>query len=351
MSAWRRYLVAAVVLAPVAGLLVGWSGLVGVRASTGHWAVTDWFLHWVMRNSVETAALSHEAPPLGHPALLPPAAGHYEIGCAMCHGSPARPKPDTVRAMLPEPPDLAPLIPAWTDEELFEIVQHGVRFTGMPAWPSQARPDEVWAMVAFLRQLPEMDAERYRALSGLYPPPMAGEVDDLPLSCESCHAERRLDAESIVPSLSGQSEAYLLESLRAYADGRRPSGIMQLAIRSLPEEAFEDLARFYAGQSRPARVLPEVEGEAIERGRILAQQGRPSDKIPACLSCHEKPDGNPVYPRLSGLSAPYLAGQLRLFAEGVRGGTRYGHLMTDVAKNLEEEDMTAAAAYFSQRTR
>jgi cytochrome c553 len=346
----RKYIIAAAVLLPVVGLLVGWSGLIGVRASTGHLAVTDWFLHWVMRNSVRTAALSHEAPPLDHPALLPPSAGHYEIGCAMCHGSPARLRSETVKQMLPEPPDLAPLISTWTDEQLFEIVQHGVRFTGMPAWPTQERPDEVWSMVAFLRQLPDMDANRYQELSGLYPPPMEGEVDDLPLSCESCHAERRLDAESLVPSLAGQSETYLLESLRAYADGRRASGIMQLAVSSLPEEAFGDLARFYAEQEPPVRNPADIDAGLVEHGRMLAQQGRAADKIPACLSCHEKPDGNPAYPRLSGLSRPYLTRQLQLFVDGVRGGTKYSHLMNEVAKNLEPEDVAAAAAYFSQRS-
>ena len=83
--------------------------------------------------------------------------------------------------------------------------------------------------------------------------------------------------------------------------------------------------------------------------RVLAERGRPEDRIPACLSCHEKAAGNPVYPRLSGQSRPYLQQQLELFAGGVRGGTRYSHLMTEAARKLEEEDIAAAAAYFSQR--
>ncbi|HEX2146355.1 MAG TPA: cytochrome C, partial [Pseudorhizobium sp.] len=78
---WRHALIG-LIGAPVMALLIGWSGLIGVGASSGHWAITDWFLHWVMRNSVRTAALSVSAPPLDDPALLPPAAGHYEIGCA-----------------------------------------------------------------------------------------------------------------------------------------------------------------------------------------------------------------------------------------------------------------------------
>lgn len=345
---WRHLLIALVTI-PSLVLLIAWSGLIGVRASSGHWAVTDWFLHWVMRNSVRTAALSVDAPPLDNPALLPPAAGHYEIACAMCHGSPARARPETVSHMLPPPPDLRPVISTWTDEQLFEIVQHGVRFTGMPAWPTQQRPDEVWSMVAFLRALPAMDTEGYYQLSGLYRPPMEGEVDDLPLTCESCHAERKLNSESLIPSLAGQSEAYLFESLKAYANNDRASGIMQAAVGSLEEAAFADLARYYATQRRAQRDIGTVNPDLVERGRLLAERGRPEDKVPACLSCHEKPGANPVYPKLSGLSRPYIKQQLQLLTSSVRGGTRYHHLMVEVAKNLTEDDIAAAAEFFSQR--
>lgn len=204
-------------------------------------------------------------------------------------------------------------------------------------------------MVAFLRELPRMDDARYYELSGLHKPPMEGEVGSLPLTCESCHSERKLTSDSLIPSLAGQSEAYLLESLKAYANNERASGIMQAAIGTLGEESFPELALYYASQQRADRAAPSADPELVERGRVLAEQGRQQDKIPACLSCHEKPGANPVYPRLSGQSGPYLAQQLRLFSEGVRGGTSYSHLMTKAAKNLQEDDVAAAAAYFAQR--
>ena len=345
-----RHAIAAIVALPIIGLLVGWMGLVGVGASGGHWALTDWFLHWVMRNSVRTAALSTEAPPLDDVALLPLAAGHYETGCAICHGSPAQPRSDAVLAMLPVPPDLRKVVPTWTDEQLFQIVQHGVRFTGMPAWPTQVRPDEVWAMVAFLRKLPGMGAEEYYRLSGLHPPPMEGEVSPLPITCESCHGERKIDAASLIPSLAGQSEAYLLESLRAYWEGKRPSGVMGVAVGTLPEEALPELARYYAGQSRPSRPAGSVDAGLVETGRLLAERGRPQDKVPACLSCHEKPGANPVYPKIAGQSRAYIERQLMLFKDGTRGGTRYSHLMTEAARNLKEDDIVALGAYFAQRS-
>jgi mono/diheme cytochrome c family protein len=122
-----------------------------------------------MRNSVSACAVATgDVPPLDDPGLLPGAAGHFETACAVCHASPAQPRPDSVLAMLPPPPDLKVVVPEWSDAELFEIVKHGVRFTGMPAWPVQSRDDELWSMVAFLRKLPDMRRPARRSrLAGL----------------------------------------------------------------------------------------------------------------------------------------------------------------------------------------
>ncbi|MBW9089508.1 c-type cytochrome [Rhizobium wenxiniae] len=346
---WKHLIVLAII-APILGLAVGWSGLMSVRASTGHWAATDWFLHWVMRNSVSAREVATgDVPPLDDPGLLPGAAGHFETGCAVCHGSPAQPRPDSVLAMLPPPPDLKEVVPEWSDAELFEIVKHGVRFTGMPAWPVQSRDDEVWSMVAFLRKLPDMDASAYIQASGLHGIGHAGEVSPLPITCESCHAEAKLNDGSYIPRLAGQSEAYLLDALKAYADKQRPSGIMQVAVGTLSVESLPELAAYYANQKPGPRADAAPDPALIEKGRLLAEQGRTADKIPACLSCHDKQGGNPAYPKLSGQNSAYLQNQLTLFQSGGRGGSEYHHLMTGASKELTANDISAVAAYFSAR--
>ena len=74
----------------------------------------------------------------------------------------------TAREMLPPPPDLSKAAPQWKERELFWIVKNGLKYTGMPAWPSRQRDDEVWAVVAFLRRLPDLDRavrEKIRDLS------------------------------------------------------------------------------------------------------------------------------------------------------------------------------------------
>lgn len=64
MKRCLKCLAAAAALAPVAGLLIAWLGIIHVGATGGHWAVTEWFLHWTMRSSVRTAALGIKSLPV-----------------------------------------------------------------------------------------------------------------------------------------------------------------------------------------------------------------------------------------------------------------------------------------------
>ena len=339
-----RHLAGFIAAGTLLALLIAWSGLIGIGASTGHWKATDWFLHWVMRSSVRTAALGTKVPRFTE-GMLPMAAGHFEAGCAVCHGSPAMAPPESVRRMLPAPPDLKDKIATWTDAELFQIVQHGVRFTGMPAWPAANREDEAWAMVAFLRRYPELDAAGYRALAGLGETRSAGPQTVIE-ACNSCHAPERIDAQSLIPDLSGQSVTYLEQALAAYAAGTRASGIMAVATQTLDDRDRRALARHFAGQ--PARVRQPSSGKAAG-GETLALKGDPARRIPACLSCHDNSRANPAFPRLSGQPAAYLESQLRLFAGKSRGGGPFRELMTKAAANLEENDIALLATYFAGR--
>ena len=144
-------------------VLVAWSGIYNVAASRGHWAVVEWFLAFGMRNSVELRAMAITPPPLDNPDLVRLGAGHFHGGCAFCHGAPGIPVSPIARHMLPSPPDLTTSMRPWKDEELFWIVQHGIKYTGMPGWVALEREDEIWAVVAFLKRIPTIDAESYRA--------------------------------------------------------------------------------------------------------------------------------------------------------------------------------------------
>ena len=148
---WKHIAVALAMLAGGRAAFVAWIGFFNVGASTGHWKITEWFLHFAMRSAVRTYALAVEVPDELPRHAIQPAAGALR---ARLRHLPRRARRVSIAGralMLPQPPDLAGAVDEWSDAELFRIVKHGVRFTGMPAWPTQARDDEVWAMVAFLR--------------------------------------------------------------------------------------------------------------------------------------------------------------------------------------------------------
>lgn len=305
---WKR-VVATLVAILAAVLLAAWSGVITVAASSGHWAVTDWFLHWTMRNSVRTHAwLESPKEPIARDGQLVSAAGHFAAACASCHGAPGvRPSP-VMQQATPPAPDLTRLDPdKWSDTQLHWILTHGVKMTGMPAWGAEDRPDEVRRMVAFVRRLPTMTAAQYRALSG--EAAWAGTVGVSGVSsgtlagCVACHGtDGRGRGQDDIPVLGGQDAAYLERALADYGANRRASAVMQNAAATLTADERRALARHFAAMpglgAAPA-------GSA--RARQIVERGMPEIQLPACASCHAPGKRQPV---LAGQKADYIAQRL-----------------------------------------
>jgi cytochrome c553 len=334
------------------------SGLVPIKASSGHWAITTRLLDFSKVRSVATHALTLNAPPLDDASLVLRGAGHYETACAPCHGGPGTPVPPVMAAMTPPPPELPDHVGRWNPEELFYIVKHGIKFTGMPAWPIQERDDEVWAMVAFLRRLPGMDAATYRGLihgDSQEDALRAGPVDPsapavVRAVCSRCHG---LDGSGrgngAFASLAGQHSEYLRRSLEAFADRRRLSGIMGAVATTLDEEAMREIASYYA--KLPQRVATvSSNATVVERGQSIAAIGVPDRNIPACRQCHgpsEEPR-NPAYPILASQHPEYLKSQLQLLRQRTRGGSGNENLMHVFVDRLRAEDIEAVTNYYGQ---
>ncbi|RSU69015.1 cytochrome C [Sphingomonas sp. S-NIH.Pt1_0416] len=294
---WKRVIVTLIGLFAL-GMAFAWSGVMNLAASSGHWAITDWFLHWAMRNSVKTHA-AFTAPDDPSDAIgLVSAAGHFANSCAVCHGAPGQKPAPVMQAATPPAPDLAVNAREWTDKQLFWILQHGVKYTGMPAWAVQDRQDEVRRMVAFVRRLPDMTPAQYRALVA------EGSPATDPDNCTGCHGtDGRGRGSPDIPVLGGQNPAYLLAALQGYANGTRSSAVMQqVAMRMEPAEMAAAVRRFAAMPGLGAR--PNGSAEAAR----IVERGLPEKQLPACVSCHAP--GKP-YPVLAGQRATYIAERLR----------------------------------------
>lgn len=146
------------------GLAVIYSGLYDVAATGPDWAVTRWVLETARTRSIKARAAGIEAPHrLDDPATILIGVEHFAAHCAVCHGAPGVPKGDIAAGLNPLPPDLTHASTRYTSSELFWILKHGIKMTGMPAW-SDHSDEELWATVAFLQRLPDMSEQDYAKL-------------------------------------------------------------------------------------------------------------------------------------------------------------------------------------------
>jgi mono/diheme cytochrome c family protein len=56
--------------------------------------------------------------------------------------------------MYPRASDLtSERVQSYSDQELFWIINNGIRFTGMPAFGKMETPDHIWSLVNYVRTL------------------------------------------------------------------------------------------------------------------------------------------------------------------------------------------------------
>ena len=80
---------------------------------------------------------------------------HYGLDCGICHADDGRAQRPPGQWMYPRASDLtSKQVQSYSDQELYWIIQNGIRFTGMPAFGDVETPDHVWDLVNYVRTLP-----------------------------------------------------------------------------------------------------------------------------------------------------------------------------------------------------
>jgi mono/diheme cytochrome c family protein len=163
-----RTVIASILVAALVVLLGGfaaiYAGVYDVAATEPHSPIASWLLETARVRSIKAHAASIQAPPgLDDPAKVIIGVEHYAAHCAVCHGAPGVPKGDIAHGLYPRPPNLAETANRYSPAELFWIVKHGIKMTGMPAWNDHS-DDELWATVSFLNKLPGMSEQHYAKL-------------------------------------------------------------------------------------------------------------------------------------------------------------------------------------------
>lgn len=159
-------IVIGVLLVPFAAALYLWSGSFDMSATRPPGTLEALVGGTLVERSLERRAPAAKNPLAPGPEALRAGLEHFRENCLVCHGAPGIPPGEAGRGLNPPPPDLArPDTQRAPDGELFQVIAHGVRLSGMPGWLPTHSEREIWALVTFVRHLPALTVEERAALT------------------------------------------------------------------------------------------------------------------------------------------------------------------------------------------
>jgi mono/diheme cytochrome c family protein len=167
-----------VALATVAGILGGvafiYSGAYDAGADQPHGGLVFFLAQTARERSIAVRSKDIKVPNLADPKAIAAGASEYAEMCTGCHLAPGMEDNEMRPGLYPYPPNLADhpradkrdrLAVNATAARQFWIVKHGIKMSAMPAWGKTHDDPTIWAIVAFLQELPTLTPEQYREMT------------------------------------------------------------------------------------------------------------------------------------------------------------------------------------------
>jgi mono/diheme cytochrome c family protein len=155
-------------LAGIGAAAFFFGGFFSVAANHPDPYIVNWALVQVRKASITRHATDQPPGSLDDPAMVREGArAYFQRGCANCHGGPGVEPADFSAGLNPQP-NLKKVINVLPPLELFWVIKNGIKMTGMPSFGASDPPmpdQEIWSMVAFLKKLPSVSDEDFKAWS------------------------------------------------------------------------------------------------------------------------------------------------------------------------------------------
>lgn len=164
-------LMAAVGVIATAG--VGWFLWRGIGSREAPTAIETTVSRAARNRAIPAEARRRPNPIQATPENVREGLEHFADHCATCHANTGSGETMFGRGMYPRPPDLRlEDTQKLSDGELFYIIEHGVKLTGMPAFgDGKGEGVASWGLVNFIRHLPKLTPEELKRMEQLNPRP------------------------------------------------------------------------------------------------------------------------------------------------------------------------------------
>ncbi|HVR82338.1 MAG TPA: cytochrome c [Luteimonas sp.] len=163
----RHSMITVAILTLASLVIIGgfvWSGIYNIGADDTHTRPVYSMLQMMRERSISARASKlHPPPNLNDPALIRQGAGNYNSMCTGCHLGPGMEPTELSKGLYPAPPNFSK-VGVLDPSHHFWVIKHGIKASGMPAWGKSMSDEYIWGMVAFLQQLPKLNAEQYKAM-------------------------------------------------------------------------------------------------------------------------------------------------------------------------------------------
>jgi len=151
-------IIAAFILVPAAVVAYFALGRAEVRSDLRPSAWETKIMGSAVHRSVRRSAAGISSPAAASNETLIAGGKLYVDGCAGCHGDLFKPVQEDFSG-FPPVPQLPHLGTQYSQPELYWIVKHGIRMTGMSAYGPFYSEQQLWSLAAFLHQIKTLPPE------------------------------------------------------------------------------------------------------------------------------------------------------------------------------------------------
>ena len=158
-------------------------------------------------------------------------------------------------------------------------------------------------------------------------------------TCAGCHGTDGASVGPATPSIAGNSETYLVDTMLAFKSGERPSTVMGRIAKGYSEEEIKLMATVFAKQP-----------VAITSQKLDAAQVAAGEKLfgKNCEKCHDK--NGALADDDSGILASQWLPYLRYSMEDFKGGSReMAKKMKKKVDKLSDDELDALLQFFASQ--
>lgn len=156
-------------------------------------------------------------------------------------------------------------------------------------------------------------------------------------SCAGCHGTLGGSAGLTMPSLANQSKTAIVDAMKKFKSGERPSTVMGRLAKGYTDAEFGAMGEFFSKQKLHT-TNQTLDAAKVDKGGLLSEKH--------CQRCHleDGKEGKDDSPVMAGQWLPYLQIQMEQYVSGKR---KMPEKMAEKVKPLSKEELDALLHFYA----